>query len=344
MEVKRLLQGFSVTSMVKDHIFPYKVEEYVKYKYVLEDCWKNVSPEQFREYEKELGWHTLITASPTREEQRPQQVTVSIFSAIKEEMDDDLDTARFRLEGGINSQQEKKKVERERMIREADDESVQEHRETAAALASVDTRRDNDAGGYQGVFDLLVEKAEQDEEREEEDIPQPPSQPKRQPPSQPQQQSQPKLQPQQRQPPPSQQSLPKLQPQQQSQTKTQPQQRQPPQPQRQTQQPAQQRPLAPTQPPVRNQVQPFNDVKKTTTTSTTTTTTTTKTTTTTTSTSPKPKVIPLANPPTPAAQHPPKKKDSAPPSRKKAEKESTTSTQRKSKYTLEDYEIGRAHV
>jgi 2-polyprenyl-3-methyl-5-hydroxy-6-metoxy-1,4-benzoquinol methylase len=61
-EIKSLLNGFQIVDMKKDHIFPYKVPEYKNYQYVKEDCWVDVSPQQFKEFESELGWHTLVTA------------------------------------------------------------------------------------------------------------------------------------------------------------------------------------------------------------------------------------------------------------------------------------------
>ena len=87
-------------NMSKDHIFPYKIEEYVKHNYVLEDCWKDVTPEQFREYEKELGWHTLIVARTIleNEQDRPRRLTVGIYSDITPDEDEDLNFARDRLD------------------------------------------------------------------------------------------------------------------------------------------------------------------------------------------------------------------------------------------------------
>jgi len=61
-EAKQLFDGFDVIEMHKDHIFPWKVDEYKQHKYVKEDEWKDVPLERFRQLEKELGWHLLITA------------------------------------------------------------------------------------------------------------------------------------------------------------------------------------------------------------------------------------------------------------------------------------------
>tara|TARA_Y100000590_G_scaffold368256_1_gene428809 strand:+ start:1068 stop:1880 length:813 start_codon:yes stop_codon:yes gene_type:complete len=61
-EIKELLTDFNIESIRKDHIFPYKVESYIKNEYVIEDCFKNMIPKDFKILEKELGWHTLCTA------------------------------------------------------------------------------------------------------------------------------------------------------------------------------------------------------------------------------------------------------------------------------------------
>lgn len=39
-EVRQLLEGFEILEMRKDHIFPWKIDEYKQYRYVKEDCWK----------------------------------------------------------------------------------------------------------------------------------------------------------------------------------------------------------------------------------------------------------------------------------------------------------------
>jgi len=59
-----LLKDWEVTKLYKAHIFAYNIEEYRKYNYVKEDCWKNVDDKMMEELEKELGWHTCIVARP----------------------------------------------------------------------------------------------------------------------------------------------------------------------------------------------------------------------------------------------------------------------------------------
>ncbi|HEX2977844.1 MAG TPA: class I SAM-dependent methyltransferase [Candidatus Babeliales bacterium] len=59
---RRLFGDFEILEMKKDHIFPWKIEKYIKYEYEKEDCFKNVSDELFKELEAELGWHLMIRA------------------------------------------------------------------------------------------------------------------------------------------------------------------------------------------------------------------------------------------------------------------------------------------
>jgi len=62
-EIRNILTslGFDIIDISIDHIFPYKVEEYRKYKYVKEDTW-NMPDETFRSFERRYGWHLLIKA------------------------------------------------------------------------------------------------------------------------------------------------------------------------------------------------------------------------------------------------------------------------------------------
>jgi 2-polyprenyl-3-methyl-5-hydroxy-6-metoxy-1,4-benzoquinol methylase len=61
--VKSLLgDRFQTLSIEKDHIFPYKIKEYVQYRYIKRFPW-NITPNWlFRLFEKSLGWHVLIKA------------------------------------------------------------------------------------------------------------------------------------------------------------------------------------------------------------------------------------------------------------------------------------------
>jgi SAM-dependent methyltransferase len=61
-EVINLLDGFTVTDIRKDHIFPYRIEEYKRNEYVKQPWFEQMPEQMFRVLEKNLGWHMLITA------------------------------------------------------------------------------------------------------------------------------------------------------------------------------------------------------------------------------------------------------------------------------------------
>jgi SAM-dependent methyltransferase len=65
-ELTELLSGFEVTELRQEHIFPYVVEEYVKYKYVLQPWFAAMPKEMFHLLEKRLGWHLLATCRLAR--------------------------------------------------------------------------------------------------------------------------------------------------------------------------------------------------------------------------------------------------------------------------------------
>lgn len=58
----KLLRGFEILDMHVDHIFPYKVRDYMNYKYTIQWYWRILPPGLFRLLEKKWGWHLLITA------------------------------------------------------------------------------------------------------------------------------------------------------------------------------------------------------------------------------------------------------------------------------------------
>lgn len=60
--INSLLAGFEVTDVEIDHIFPYVVEEYIKYNYVIHPWFKAMPEEIFRALEKRFGWHMLVKA------------------------------------------------------------------------------------------------------------------------------------------------------------------------------------------------------------------------------------------------------------------------------------------
>ena len=63
-EARALLQrnGFHVTRMFVDHIFPYRVADYVQYRYVKPWYFRALPLRVFRALERQLGWHLCISA------------------------------------------------------------------------------------------------------------------------------------------------------------------------------------------------------------------------------------------------------------------------------------------
>lgn len=64
-EVRELMRAFEIATIQKDHIFPYKIENYVRYEYEREWYFRWMPPPLFRWLERRLGWHTLIAARPS---------------------------------------------------------------------------------------------------------------------------------------------------------------------------------------------------------------------------------------------------------------------------------------
>jgi 2-polyprenyl-3-methyl-5-hydroxy-6-metoxy-1,4-benzoquinol methylase len=63
-EARELLErhGFHTRAIEVDHIFPYRIKDYVKYRYVREPYFQWMPAGMFRALEKRLGWHLCITA------------------------------------------------------------------------------------------------------------------------------------------------------------------------------------------------------------------------------------------------------------------------------------------
>jgi len=55
-------RGFKVNHMFVDHIFPYRIPDYVQYRYVKEWYFRYLPPALFRRLEEKLGWHLCATA------------------------------------------------------------------------------------------------------------------------------------------------------------------------------------------------------------------------------------------------------------------------------------------
>ncbi len=56
--------GFRVTDLRVDHVFPYRIQEYVGYRYVRQPYFRWMPEWLFRTFERRFGWHLLITAEP----------------------------------------------------------------------------------------------------------------------------------------------------------------------------------------------------------------------------------------------------------------------------------------
>ncbi|MBP7074080.1 MAG: class I SAM-dependent methyltransferase [Rhabdochlamydiaceae bacterium] len=63
-EAEKMLEscGYKVVDIAVDHIFPYKIPEYVKYQYVKEWYFRWMPTRLFRFLEKTFGWHLCLTA------------------------------------------------------------------------------------------------------------------------------------------------------------------------------------------------------------------------------------------------------------------------------------------
>ena len=56
--------GFRVTDVRVDHVFPYRIPDYVEYRYVKQWYFRWMPERMFRAFERAFGWHLLITAEP----------------------------------------------------------------------------------------------------------------------------------------------------------------------------------------------------------------------------------------------------------------------------------------
>lgn len=67
-EIKQLLEtlGYEVTDVSVDHIFPYKISDYKKYRYTTVWYFHLLPRWFFRQLERSFGWHLLVTARKRR--------------------------------------------------------------------------------------------------------------------------------------------------------------------------------------------------------------------------------------------------------------------------------------
>lgn len=61
-EVRELFKDFDNVHIEQDFIFPWKIENYVKYEYIKQPWFEAMPPELFKILERALGWHLMITA------------------------------------------------------------------------------------------------------------------------------------------------------------------------------------------------------------------------------------------------------------------------------------------
>jgi 2-polyprenyl-3-methyl-5-hydroxy-6-metoxy-1,4-benzoquinol methylase len=54
--------GFQVDEVRVDHVFPYRIRDYVQYRYVKEPYFRWMPEPLFRAFERRFGWHLLVTA------------------------------------------------------------------------------------------------------------------------------------------------------------------------------------------------------------------------------------------------------------------------------------------
>ena len=55
--------GFRVQHVSVDHVFPYRIGDYVQYRYVKEPWFRWMPEGLFRAFERRFGWHLLVTAT-----------------------------------------------------------------------------------------------------------------------------------------------------------------------------------------------------------------------------------------------------------------------------------------
>jgi ubiquinone/menaquinone biosynthesis C-methylase UbiE len=63
-EARELVEnsGFRVQDLRVDHVFPYRIRDYVQYRYVKEPYFRWMPEPLFRAFERHFGWHLLVTA------------------------------------------------------------------------------------------------------------------------------------------------------------------------------------------------------------------------------------------------------------------------------------------
>lgn len=62
-QVRQLMNGYRISEISKDHIFPYVIDKYTRYEYERVWYFRWMPRGLFRWLERHLGWHTLVVAS-----------------------------------------------------------------------------------------------------------------------------------------------------------------------------------------------------------------------------------------------------------------------------------------
>lgn len=60
--IRELLKGFEITDISIDHIFPYRIKDYVQYKYKIVWYFRWLPRPVFRWLERHFGWHLCVSA------------------------------------------------------------------------------------------------------------------------------------------------------------------------------------------------------------------------------------------------------------------------------------------
>ena len=60
--VRKILRGFVIDSLKVDHIFPYRIPDYVQYRYHKVWYFRPMPEQAFRWLENRFGWHLCVTA------------------------------------------------------------------------------------------------------------------------------------------------------------------------------------------------------------------------------------------------------------------------------------------
>ena len=80
--IRRLMKDYQIVQMYKDHIFPYRIDDYINYQYKWVWYFRWMPNPLFRWLEKCFGWHTMVTAMPIGQKERHIQKTLSLKDDI----------------------------------------------------------------------------------------------------------------------------------------------------------------------------------------------------------------------------------------------------------------------